>query len=161
MVLAALLTVAHAADVQTVVLHVSFGALAPDAVTATVQQDGAFRELTLVDDGSDTHDARGDRVWTGSIQGKPSQFLGVRLAVDSAGSVADVYDGVIRVGLERSVDLAFEVTRDPRGELVGARRSTASPGRLSHAAEALPMLAVSVWGTLVLVWTACALRLRR
>lgn len=146
---------------QRVVLHVSFGDLTPERVVATVQQAGATREVPLVDDGSDIHDARGDRVYTGSVTGTPAQYLPVRLAVDVDGVRQDVYSGTVRVGMERTAELAFEVTTDSRGELVGARRASASPGRVSHATEAVPLVAGAFWAVFVLAWGAIALRLGR
>lgn len=149
------------ADLQRVVLHASFGDLVPEAVVATVQQAGASHALVLVDDGSDPHDARGDRVWTASVLGEPAQYLPVVLAVEVDGVRRDVYSGVARVGLERTVELAFDVTTDHTGQLVGRRRASASPGRVAHATEAVPLVAAGFWAVFLLVYGAVALRLRR
>lgn len=148
-------------EVQTVILHASFGGLTPEAVTATLQQDGESRQVRLVDDGTDPHDARGDRVYTGSTDGIPSQYLSLGLSVDVDGQRRDVYAGTVRVGLERTVQLAFEVTTGPDGKLMGVRRASASPGRMSHATEAVPLVAATFWAVLILVWGAVALRLGR
>ncbi len=150
--------IAHAADIQRVVLDASFVDLIPERVVATVQQDGASREIVLVDDGSNVDDAAGDRVWTGSAEGEPAQYLPIRLAVTVDDVTRDVYAGVVRVGNERTVEVAFEVMTTPQGALVGARRTSASPGRVTHATEAVPLLAASFWSVLLLVLGALALR---
>lgn len=157
----ALLSLALAAqDVQVVVLHASFGGLTPEAVVATLQQNGEHREIKLVDDGTDPQDARGDRVYTGSTEGSAAQYLGVVLSVEVDGTRRDVYSGTLRVGLERTVQLAFEVTTGPDGTLMGVRRASASPGRMSHATEAVPLMAATFWAVLVLAWGTVALRQR-
>lgn len=162
MVAAALVAAALAAeDVQRVVLHASFGDLVPEAVTATVQQAGSRRDVKLVDDGSDPADARGDRVWSGAVTGDPAQYLPVTLTVEVDGQRRDVWTGTVRAGLERTVEVAVEVTTDQTGELVGRRLATASPGRVAHATEAVPLAAAAFWGVFVLVWGAVAVRLGR
>jgi hypothetical protein len=158
--LLALVTAVPAADVQTVVVHASFVSVLPNEVQATIQQDGASRVVRLVDDGSDVHDARGDRVWSGSVEGEPAQYLPITLAATVDGQTRDVWNGVVRVGLERSVELAFEVTSGPDGKLIGARRASASPGRVSHATEVVPLMAASFWATFLLVYGAVALKMR-
>ena len=151
------LPLALAAEVQTVILHASFGGFTPEAVTATVQQDGENRQIRLVDDGTDPHDARGDRVYTGSLEGPPAQYLSLGLTVEVDGQRRDVYSGTVRVGMERTVQLAFEVATGPDGRLMGVRRASASPGRMSHATEAVPLVAATFWAVVVLVWGAVAL----
>lgn len=156
-----LIGLAAAADVQRVVLHASFGDLVPEGVTATVQQAGSSHAVTLSDDGTDPNDARGDRVWTGSVSGEPAQYLPVVLTVEVDGARRDVYSGVVRAGLERTVELAFEVSTDTSGQLLGRRRASASPGRLAHATEAVPLVAAAFWAVFLLVYGAVALRLRK
>ena len=136
-------------DVETIVLHASFGGLAPESVVATLQVGDAVRELKLVDDGSDPRDARGDRVYTGSVVGTPVQYLPVTLTVALDGKRQDVYNGTIRVGMERTVELAFEVSTGPGGLLQGVRRASSSPGRMSHATEAIPLIAATFWAVFV------------
>jgi hypothetical protein len=148
-------------DVQVVVVNASFVATLPDVVEVTIQQDGESHTARLVDDGSDVHDARGDRVWTGTIEGRPAQYLPLRLSAEVDGVRRDVWDGTIRVGLEPTVELAFEVTTGPDGALMGSRRASGSPGRVSHATEAVPLMAASFWATFLLVYGAVALRLGR
>jgi hypothetical protein len=152
---------AHAADVQVVVVNASFVAVLPDAVEVTLQQDGTSRTAKLVDDGSDPHDARGDRVWTGTLEGDPAQYLPLRLTAEVDGVRRDVWNGVIRVGLEPTVELAFEVTTGADGKLTGTRRASAAPGRVSHATEAVPLMAASFWATFLLVYGAVVLKMRR
>jgi len=147
-----------AEDVQQIVLHTSFGDLRPDAVVATVQQADTSRTITLTDDGTDIHDAIGDRVWTGSLRGPPAQFVTVTLTVDSAGRREEVYTGTIRVGMEATASLAFQVLDDEEGHLVGARRATASPGRLAHATETVPIMAAVFWSVFLFCWGAVAMR---
>lgn len=146
--------------VQRIVVHASFVSVLPDAVEATVQQAGASRVVRLVDDGSDPNDARGDRVWTGTIEGRPAQYLPLALAATVDGAKRDVWNGVARVGLEPTVQLAFEVTTGPDGQLHGTRRASAAPGRVSHATEAVPLLAASFWAVFLLVYGAVALVVR-
>lgn len=162
MVLAALVGVALAAeDVQRVVLHASFGDLVPTRVGAVVQQAGSRLEVPMVDDGSDPFDARGDRVWTGSVAGAPAQYLTIAVLAEVDGQVKDVWTGTVRAGLERTVEVAVDVTTDHTGQLVGRRLATASPGRVAHATEAVPLAAAAFWATVVLVWGAVAVRLGR
>lgn len=149
-----------AESVQTVVVHASFVAAQPNVVNATIQQAGTSHVVRLVDDGSDRNDARGDRVYTGTVEGTPAQYLPLVLAAESDGVARDVWTGVVRVGLESTVVLAFEVTTGPDGALVGTRRASGSPGRVSHATEALPLMAASFWATFLLVYGAVALKLR-
>jgi hypothetical protein len=151
---------ALAADVQVVVLHASFVSTVPEAVAATVQQSGSAHTVTLVDDGSDRNDARGDRVWTGTVEGDPAQYLPITVAATVDGEKRDVWRGVVRVGLEPTVDIAVEVTTDPAGNLVGARRASASPGRVAHATEAIPLLTAAFWVVFLFAFAAAALRLR-
>ncbi len=152
---------AAAEDRQTVIVNVAFVATLPDAVEATIQQDGASLTARLVDDGSDANDARGDRVWTGTVTGRPAQYLPVRLSASLGGARRDLWKGVIRVGLESTVELAFEVTTGADGAPVASRRASASPGRVSHATEAVPLMAASFWATFLLVYGAVALWLGR
>lgn len=152
---------AAAEDVQRVVLHASFGDLTPERVEATVQQAGASHERVLADDGTDANDARGDRVYTVSVTGEPAQYLPIRLSVVVDGKRRDVYAGVVRAGLERTVEVAFEVTTDAHGELIGRRLASASPGRTAHATEAVPLMAASFWSVFLLVYGAIALSRRR
>ena len=149
-----------AEDVQHVVVQASFVSVVPEAVEATVQQAGASRTLRLVDDGSDPNDAAGDRVWTGTVEGAPAQYLPLTLAATVGGARRDVWNGVARVGMEPTVQLAFEVTTGPDGTLVGSRRASAAPGRVSHATEAVPWVAASFWAVFLFVYGAVALRLR-
>lgn len=155
-----LLPLALAADVQTLVLHASFGNLAPEAVEATLQRNDRRDTLTLVDNGTDLRDARGDRVYTGSISGDPVQYLPLTLTVTLEGQRQDVYNGLVRVGLERTVELAFEVTTGEGGQLMGVRRASASPGRMSHATEAIPLMAAGFWAVFLLVYGAVVVRMR-
>ena len=156
-----LISLGHAQEArQTVVLHASCGGLSPQSLSATLQQDGQRIVLPLVDNGTDPNDAAGDRVYTGSHIGDPAQYLGVTLSVDVDGRRQDVYQGTLRIGMERTVQLAFEVTTDASGQLVARRRASASPGRTSNATEAVPLMAATFWATLVLVWGAVALRMR-
>ena len=150
-----------ATDVQQVVLHVSFGDFTPEVVTAVVQQAGSQRTVTLVDDGSDLNDARGDRVFTGTVEGDPAQYLPVAVSVEADGKRRDVYTGVVRAGLENTVEIAFEVTTGAGGELVGRRRASASPGRTAHATEAVPLVAAGFWVVFLFAYAATALRLRK
>jgi hypothetical protein len=145
---------------QRVILQASFVELVPGEVHAQVQQDGALRELRLVDDGSDPEDAAGDRVWTGSLEGDPAQFLPIVLTVADSSGVRDVWTGTVHAGLAGTVAVAFEVTKDPSGRLSARRRATAAPGALAHATEALPWLASTGWGLLLLAFAATALRER-
>lgn len=152
---------AHASEeAQRVVVHASFVAVQPEAVEATLQQAGASHVLRLVDDGSDPADARGDRVWSGTLDGRAAQYLPLVLAATVDGVRTDVWNGVARVGLEPTVELAFEVTRGPDGRLVGSRRASAAPGRVSHATEAVPLLAASFWAVFLLVYGGVALSAR-
>jgi hypothetical protein len=151
---------AAAPEVQRVVLHASFVSALPDGVEATIQQAGSSRVVRLVDDGSDPNDARGDRVWTGSVEGDPAQYLPIALSATVAGVRRDVWNGVVRVGLEPTVEVAFEVTTGPDGALQGSRRASASPGRVSHATEAVPLVTAAFWAVFVLVWGAVSLHLR-
>ncbi|MDP2314093.1 MAG: hypothetical protein Q8P41_14420 [Pseudomonadota bacterium] len=146
--------------VQTVVVHASFVAVQPGKVEAKIQQAGTSHVVQLVDDGSDRNDARGDRVYTGTVEGNPAQYLPLSLSAEADGVTRDVWTGVVRVGLEPTVQLAFEVTTGPDGALVGTRRASGSPGRVSHATEALPMMAASFWATFLFVYGAVALKLR-
>ncbi len=148
-------------DVQTVVVDVAFGGLTPERVLATLQVADADAEVVLVDDGTDPHDARGDRVYTGSHRGPLVQYLPLTLTVDLDGKRQDVYTGTLRVGMERSVSLAFEVTTGAGGVLTGVRRASAAPGRMSHATEAVPLVASAVWAVLALVAGAVGLKVRR
>jgi hypothetical protein len=141
---------------QRVALHVAFVDRAPTRVTATVQQDGARHALVLTDDGTDPADAAGDRVWSGSVLGTPAQYLPVAVTVETGGIAQEAWRGVVRGGLEASVEIGVEVTEAPDGTLVGRRRATTSPGGMAHAAEALPLLAVTAWGVLLLVGAAVA-----
>lgn len=145
---------------QRVVLHASFVSTIPDAVEATVQQAGASHVVRLVDDGSDPNDAAGDRVYTGTLDGRAAQYLPVALAVTVDGAKTDVWNGIARVGLEPTVELAFEVTTGADGALFASRRASAAPGRVSHATEAVPLLAASFWAMFLLVYGAVALRMR-
>jgi hypothetical protein len=156
--LATALARAEAPPRQRVILHASFVDLVPAQVRAEVQQDGALREVRLVDDGSDPEDAAGDRVWTGSIEGDPAQLLPIVLAVGDSSGERDVWSGTVHAGLAGTVAVAFEVTRDPAGRLSARRRATAAPGALAHATEALPWLATTGWGLLLLAFAATALR---
>lgn len=158
---ALLILMAQAAEVQTVVVHASFGGLTPSAVIASVQQAGERHELRLVDDGTDPNDARGDRIYTGTLEGNPAQYLTVGMAVEIDGQRRDVYAGTLRVGLEGFVQLAFEVTTGPDGRLMGVRRASAAPGRMSHATEVVPLGAATFWAVLVLVLGAVSLRMRQ
>ncbi len=162
MLLAAVATgPARAAEsVQTVVVHASFVAVQPNVVEATIQQAGSSHVVRLVDDGSDRNDARGDRVYTGTVEGTPAQYLPLSLSAEADGVERDVWTGVVRVGLEPTVELAFEVTTGADGALVGTRRASGSPGRVSHATEALPLMAASFWATFLLVYGAVALKMR-
>jgi hypothetical protein len=141
---------------QRVALHVAFVDTAPTRVTATVQQDGAQHALVLTDDGTDPADAAGDRVWSGSLVGAPAQYLPITVTAERGGVTQDVWRGVVRGGLEGSVEIGLEVTAGPDGALVGRRRATTAPGGMAHAAEALPLLAVTAWGVLLLVGAAVA-----
>jgi hypothetical protein len=141
---------------QRVALHVAFVDRAPSRVTATVQQDGARHALVLTDDGTDPADAAGDRVWSGSVLGDPAQYLPVAVTVETGGVAQEAWRGVVRGGLEASVEIGVEVTEGPDGSLVGRRRATTAPGGMAHAAEALPLLAVTAWGILLLVGAAVA-----
>ncbi len=145
-----LVALALAADDQRVVLHATFGDRVPEKVVGAVQQTDARQVVTLVDDGSDPADARGDRVYTGSVRGTPAQYLMVTLSVTEAGATSEVWTGAVRAGLEPRVDLAFEVTTGPDGTLAAHRRASASPGRLAHATEALPLLTAAAWGIVAL-----------
>ena len=147
-------------EVQTVVVNASVGGLTPTAVIATVQQAGERHELRLVDDGTDPNDARGDRVYTGTLEGSPAQYLTIGMAVEIDGERRDVYAGTLRVGMERSLQVAFEVTTGPDGKLMGVRRASAAPGRMSHATEVVPLMAATFWAVVVLVLGAVSLRLR-
>lgn len=151
---------ARAEDVQIVVVYASFVAVLPNRVEATIQQAGTSHVVHLVDDGSDRNDSVGDRVYTGTVEGTPAQYLPLSLSVQADGVKRDVWTGVVRVGLEPTVELAFEVTTGPDGALVGTRRASGSPGRVSHATEALPLMAASFWATFLLVYGAVALRMR-
>ncbi len=142
------------------VVHAAFVDLVPERVVATVAQAGATREIVLLDDGSTVDDTPGDRVWTGSVTGDPAQYLHVQLAVTADGLTRDVYSGGVRVGNARTVEVALEVTTRQGGELVGARRTSASPGRVTHAIEAVPVLSAIFWAVLVLVLGAIALQAR-
>lgn len=155
-----LLATAFAEDLQVVVLHASFVSVVPEEVHATVQQAGASRVVRLVDDGSDLHDARGDRVWTGSVEGSPAQYLPIAVSATLGGQTRDVWNGVVRAGLEPTIEIAFEVTTGPDGAMIGSRRASAAPGRVSHATEVVPLLAASFWATFLLVYVAVALHLR-
>ena len=141
---------------QRVALHVAFVGRAPTRVTATVQQDGAQHALVLTDDGTDPADAAGDRVWSGSVVGAPAQYLPVAVTVEAGGVAQEVWRGVVRGGLEGSVAIGLEVTEGSDGALVGRRRATLDPGGMAHAADALPLLAVTAWGVLLLVGAAVA-----
>ncbi len=141
---------------QRVALHVAFVGRAPTRVTANVQQDGAQRTIPLTDDGTDPADAAGDRVWSGSVVGAPAQYLPVAVTVEAGGVTQEVWRGVVRGGLEGRVEIGLEVTDGPDGALVGRRRATTAPGGMAHAAEALPLLAVTAWGVLLLVGAAIA-----
>ena len=152
-----IVAMAHAEESQRVVLHASFVSVLPDAVEATVQQAGESHVVRLVDDGSDPNDTRGDRVWTGTLDGRPAQYLPVTLAAEVDGARRDVWSGISRVGLEPTVELAFEVTKGADGELFGSRRASAAPGRVSHATEAVPFVAASFWAMFLLVYGATAL----
>ncbi|MES2642089.1 MAG: hypothetical protein V4850_21575 [Myxococcota bacterium] len=152
---------ASAEDVQTVVVHASFVAVLPNRVEATIQQAGTSHVVQLVDDGSDRNDAAGDRVYTGTVEGTPAQYLPLSLSAAADGVTRDVWTGVVRVGLEPTVELAFEVTTGADGALTGTRRASGSPGRVSHATEALPLVAASFWVTFLLVYGAVALKMRR
>ena len=158
MVGAALVAAAWAVDVQRVVLHASFGDVVPTSVTAEVQQAGTLREVTLTDDGTDPADARGDRVWSGTVVGDPAQYLPIRLTVQIGGNREDVYSGVVRAGLERSLEIAFEVARDRDGALSARRKASASPGRLAHATEALPAITAAFWVIFLFAWGAAKRR---
>ncbi|MDP2307671.1 MAG: hypothetical protein Q8P18_16730 [Pseudomonadota bacterium] len=151
---------ARAEDVQAIVVHVSFVAVLPNRVDATIQQAGTSHVVQLVDDGSDRNDSAGDRVYTGTVDGTPAQYLPLSLSVSADGVKRDVWTGVVRVGLEPTVQLAFEVTSGADGALVGTRRASGSPGRVSHATEALPLMAASFWATFLLVYGAVALKMR-
>jgi hypothetical protein len=142
------------------VFDASFVGLIPTAVEATVQQAGESHVVRLVDDGSDPSDARGDRVWTGTLEGRPAQYLPVSLVAEIDGARREVWSGIPRVGLEPTVALAFEVTVTAEGALVASRRASAAPGRVSHATEAVPFVAASFWATFLLVYGAVALWLR-
>lgn len=160
LLLLALVSPARAEDTQRVVVHASFVSALPDAVEATIQQAGASHVVRLVDDGSDPNDARGDRVWTGTLEGRPAQYLPLTLAATVDGARRDVWSGVARVGLEPTIELAFEVTTGPDGQLLGTRRASAAPGRVSHATEAVPLLAASFWAVFLLVYAGVALKVR-
>lgn len=147
-------------EVQTVVLDASFGGLTPEKVVATLQVADEQVAVVLVDDGTDPHDARGDRVFTGSARGQPVQYLPLTLTVEINGKRQDVYAGTVRIGMERSVSLAFEVTTGAGGVLTGVRRASAAPGRMSHATEAVPLVASAAWAVLALVAGAVGLRIR-
>jgi hypothetical protein len=155
---ALLATSAGAADVQRVVVHATFVDMVPQRVSALVQQDGARHEVPLVDDGSDPADAAGDRVWTGSVEGAPAQYLPVSLSVQADDVSREVWTGTVHAGLEARVDLALEVARGPDGALSGRRRATAAPGAMAHAAEAMPFLAVAGWALVLLAFAAATLR---
>ena len=148
----------QAGDLQRVVLHATFVDVVPQRVGAVVQQDGARREVRLVDDGSDPADAAGDRVWTGSVEGAPAQYLPVTLTVQAEDLSREVWTGTVYAGLEARVDLALEVTRTPEGALSGRRRATSAPGAMAHAAEAMPFVAVAGWALALLGFAAAALR---
>lgn len=158
----ALLTIlnALAAQPQTIVLHASCGGLSPESLHATLQHDGQHDEIALVDNGTDPNDAAGDRVYTGSHTGDPAQYLGITLSLTLDGQTHDVYQGTLRVGMENTVQIAFEVTTDAQGQLIARRRASASPGRTSNATEAIPLMAATFWAILILVWGAIALRMQ-
>jgi hypothetical protein len=156
----ALLHPVHAEETQRVIVYASFVSALPDAVEATIQQAGASHVVKLVDDGSDRNDARGDRVWTGTLEGRPAQYLPLALSVTTGGVTRDVWSGTARVGLEPTVELAFEITTGPDGALAASRRASAAPGRVSHATEAVPLLAASFWSVFLLVFAGVALALR-
>ena len=59
------------------------------------------------------------------------------------------------------MELAFEVSTGPGGLLQGVRRASSSPGRMSHATEAIPLIAATFWAVFVLVYGAVALGFRR
>lgn len=151
---------AQAADAQRVVVHAAFTDRVPERVTVTIEQSGTTQTVVLRDDGSTIDDTPGDRVWTGSITGDPAQYLQVALTVTTDDLTRDVYTGGLHVGNARTVEVALEVTTREGGELVGARRTSASPGRVTHAIEALPVLASTFWAVLVLVLGAIALQAR-
>lgn len=143
---------------QRVVVSLSSVDLVPDAVRATVQQDGRSVELLLRDDGSDIHDAMDDRVYTASLEGPPAQYLGLRLVVEHGGAAREVYAGTLHVGLDPMVQVGFLLHTNPQGQLVAWRRASLSPGRMSDAVEALPLLTATAWGVLLLVWGGLHLR---
>ena len=149
---------ARAEDLQRVVLHATFVDVVPQRVGAVVQQDGARREVRLVDDGSDPADAAGDRVWTGSVEGPPAQYLPVTLTVQAEDVSREVWTGTVYAGLEARVDVALEVAPVPEGGLAGRRRATSAPGAMAHAAEAMPFVAVAGWALVLLGFAAVALR---
>ncbi len=146
------------ATVQRVVLSLSSVDIVPESVRATVQQDGLSTEILLQDNGSDANDAMGDRVYTGSLQGAPAQYLGVRLIVGQGGQEQEVYTGTLHVGLEPMVQVGFELRNNAQGRMVAWRRASLSPGRMSDAVEALPLMAATAWALLLLVWGSLQLR---
>lgn len=141
-------------------MHASFVDFVPEKVVAIVVQSGTESSVVLGDDGTSVDDTPGDRVWSGSVAGTPSQYVQVAIAVTVGGVTRDVYTGSVRLGNARTGEVAIEVTTDREGRVVGARRTAASPGRTTHAIEALPSLAASFWAVLVLTLGAIALQLR-
>ena len=135
---------------EQIVVYATTVDVVPERIVATVQGSGEIFDVTLVDDGSDPADVVGDHVWTGSIEATPSEFLPVALSVDLDGTRRTVWTGTVRAGQAAQVELALEVVRTPDGTLRASRRATAAPGALSHAAEAMPLMAVTAWGLLLL-----------
>jgi hypothetical protein len=151
---------AHAGEPpQTVSVHATFGDRVPERVEAVVQQVGEQRVLALVDDGSDPVDARGDRVWSGSVRGAAAQYLPIGLRVTVDGVSQEVWSGVVRAGLEPAVDVSLEVVAGSDGALVGRRRASTAPGRVAHATEALPLLAAAFWTLVCVVYAGVLARL--
>ncbi len=149
---------ARAGETQRVVLHAFFVDVVPQRVSAVVQQAGTRREVRLVDDGSDPADAAGDRVWTGSVEGNPAQYLPITLAVQSGDVTREAWTGTVHGGLESRVEVALEVAPSAEGALQARRRATAAPGAMAHAAEAMPFVAVTGWALVLLGFAAATLR---
>ncbi len=135
---------------EQIVVHATTVDLVPERMVATVQASGETLEVALVDDGSDPADVANDHVWTGSVEAAPSEFLPVTLSVDLDETRATAWTGTVRAGQAAQVEIALEVVRTPDGTLRASRRATAAPGALSHAAEAMPLMAVTAWGLLLL-----------
>ena len=145
---------------QRIVLNAAFEDVVPESVVATVEQSRAVREVVLVDDGSSFEDAPGDRVWTGAVVGDLSQYVRISVSATVGGVATEVYTGAIRVGNAPTVEIAVGVYTHADGRLVGARQTSASRGRLTHALQAVPTLAASFWAVLVLTLGAIALQAR-